>query len=209
MPQPLTLKISEIFFSAEGEGLRQGEPTIFIRLSDCNLRCSFCDTKYAWSDGQEMTNDLILSKLVGFRDEYRVGWVCLTGGEPLLQKVKPLVSRLKKAGFKVHLETNGTQPLSFKVDWLSVSPKPPDYKATASCRRLADEVKLVVSRSLKLEEIKKIRQAFAKNIPLLLQPQSNAAWSYKKAWKLYLQALRLGLKNIRLTCQLHKIYGLK
>jgi len=49
------LKINEIFFSAAGEGLRQGEPTIFIRLAGCNLRCSFCDTKYAWKKGQQMT----------------------------------------------------------------------------------------------------------------------------------------------------------
>jgi len=209
MPQPPTLKISEIFFSAAGEGLRQGEPTIFVRLSGCNLRCPFCDTKYAWAGGEELGVDLILSKIVGIGQKHPTDWVCLTGGEPLLQEVGPLVRLLKRNGYRIHLETNGTRSLSFKPDWLTVSPKPPDYQATQSCRRQADEVKLVVTRGLKLEEVKKIRRAFSEKIPLLLQPQSNAGWSYKKAWKLYRQAVQDGLKNIRLTCQLHKIYGIK
>jgi|YNPMSStandDraft_1061717.scaffolds.fasta_scaffold44358_1 organic radical activating enzyme len=209
MPQPPTLKISEIFFSAAGEGLRQGEPTIFIRLSGCNLRCPFCDTKYAWKSGEELGVDLILRKIVGNSRKYSTEWVCLTGGEPLLQEVGPLVRLLKRNGYRIHLETNGTRSLSFKPDWLTVSPKPPDYQVTRDCRKLADELKLVVTRSLKLEEIKKLRRAFSEKIPLLLQPQSHAAWSYKKAWKLYLQAVQAGLKNIRLSCQLHKIYAIK
>ncbi|MCR4396100.1 MAG: 7-carboxy-7-deazaguanine synthase QueE [Candidatus Saccharicenans sp.] len=209
MPQPPTLKISEIFFSAAGEGLRQGEPTVFIRLSGCNLRCSFCDTRYAWKGGKELRPDEIIGQIALIKKKYRVNWVCLTGGEPLLQDLRPLVRLLKKAGYRIHLETNGTRPLSFKPDWLTVSPKPPEYKITGDGRRLAAEVKLVVCRSLKLEEIKRIRQKFPGKIPLLLQPQSNAAWSYKKAWGLYWQAVQAGLKNIRLSCQLQKIYGTK
>ena len=209
MPQPPTLKISEIFFSAAGEGLRQGEPTIFIRLSGCNLRCPFCDTKYAWKDGKELRLGEFFTQIAKIKKNYRVNWVCLTGGEPLLQEVGPLVRLLKRNGYRIHLETNGTRSLSFKLDWLTVSPKPPDYQVTRDCRKLADELKLVVTRSLKLEEVKMLRRAFSEKIPLLLQPQSGTAWSYKKAWKLYLQAVQAGLKNIRLSCQLHKIYAIK
>ncbi|HAR35427.1 MAG TPA: hypothetical protein DCR87_00695 [Acidobacteria bacterium] len=209
MPQPPTLKISEIFFSAAGEGLRQGEPTIFIRLSGCNLRCPFCDTKYAWKGGKELRPDEIIAQIAKIKKNYRVNWVCLTGGEPLLQEVGPLVRLLKRNGYRIHLETNGTRSLSFKPDWLTVSPKPPDYQVTRDCRKLADELKLVVTRNLKLEEVKKLRRAFSEKIPLLLQPQSGTAWSYKQAWKLYLQAVQAGLKNIRLSCQLHKIYAIK
>ncbi len=209
MPLPPTLKINEVFFSAAGEGLRQGQPTIFIRFSGCNLRCSFCDTKYAWKGGDELLPEEILDKIALLKKKYKTGWVCLTGGEPLLQNLGPLVCLLKRTGFKVHLETNGTRPVPVKPDWLTVSPKPPGYKITPDCLRLASEVKLVVTRSLKLEEIKRIRDKFAEKIPLLLQPQSNAAWSYKKAWKLYLRAVREGWPNIRLSCQLHKIYGIK
>jgi organic radical activating enzyme len=209
MPQPPILKISEIFFSAEGEGLRQGEPTIFVRLAGCNLRCDFCDTKYAWEDGRAMKPELILSKLVGIRKKYPADWVCLTGGEPLLQELRALVSLLKKAGFKIHLETNGTLPLKLKVDWLTVSPKPPAYQATEDCRHQAKEIKLIVTRSLKFKDLMKVRQDFPEEVPILLQPESNEGWSYKKAWRLFQQTVKTDLKNIRLSCQLHKIYGLK
>lgn len=209
MPLPPTLKIREIFFSAAGEGLRQGEPTIFIRFSGCNLRCSFCDTKYAWKGGKELLPAEILDEIALLKKKYKTNWVCLTGGEPLLQDVGILVRLLRRASFRVHIETNGTRPVPVKPDWLTVSPKPAGYKITPDCLRWASEVKLVVVRSLKLEEIGTIRQKFPENIPLLLQPQSNAAWSYKKAWKLYMQAIREGLPNLRLSCQLHKIYGIK
>lgn len=209
MQQPPTLRISEIFFSLEGEGLRQGEPTIFVRLAGCNLRCSFCDTKYAWTGGQEMSVEQIISKIVGIKSAFPATWVSLTGGEPLLQNIKHLVTRLKKAGFKIQLETNGTQPLPFRVDWLTVSPKPPAYQVTASCRSQAKEVKLIVTRNLKFEQLLKVRELFPEKAPLLLQPQSNQSWSYRKAWRLFQQAVKVGVQNIRLTCQLHKIYGLK
>lgn len=209
MPQLPTLKISEIFFSAAGEGLRQGQPTLFIRFSGCNLRCSFCDTKYAWKVGRELWPEAILEKIEALDKKYKTGWVCLTGGEPLLQNIRPLVSLLKRAGFRIHIETNGTLPVPVKPDWLTVSPKPPGYKISSDCLRLASEVKLVVTRSLKLEEIRGVREKFPARIPLLLQPQSNAPWSYKKGWKLYIQTVQEGLPNIRLSCQLHKIYGIK
>lgn len=209
MPLPPTLKIREIFFSAAGEGLRQGEPTIFIRFSGCNLRCSFCDTKYAWKGGKELLPEEILDKIAPLKNRYKTNWVCLTGGEPLLQDVGALVRLLRRASFRVHIETNGTRPVPVKPDWLTVSPKPPGYKITPDCLRWASEIKLVVTRSLKPGEVSRIREKCPENIPLLLQPQSNAAWSYEKAWKLYIQAIREGLPNLRLSCQLHKIYGIK
>ncbi|MCX8160285.1 MAG: 7-carboxy-7-deazaguanine synthase QueE [Candidatus Saccharicenans sp.] len=209
MPQLPTLKISEIFFSAAGEGLRQGQPTIFVRFSGCNLRCSFCDTKYAWRGGTDLQPEDIFDRISKLKKRYKTDWICLTGGEPLCQEIKGLVRLLKRAGFKIHLETNGTQRLPVKPDWLTVSPKPPAYGITADCRRLASEVKLVVTRNLKLKEIDRIRRKFPNRIPLLLQPQSNAAWSYKKAWELYNRVIEQGLPNIRISCQLHKIYGIR
>jgi organic radical activating enzyme len=201
--QPLpTLRINEIFFSAEGEGGRQGQPTIFLRLSGCNLRCDFCDTRYAWEEGQEINQETILSKIVGFRKKYKTDWISITGGEPLVEK-------LKQAGFKIQIETNGTKPITFEVDWLTVSPKPPDFFSTRTSRQQATEVKLVVTKNLKLAEVEKVRKIFRVNIPLWLQPKSNEDWSYQRAWRLFEQAARGGLKNIRLGCQLHKIYGLR
>jgi len=209
MQPPPTLRINEIFFSAEGEGGRQGQPTIFVRLSGCNLRCDFCDTRYAWEEGQEINQEIILSKIGRLREKYKADWVSITGGEPLVQDIKPLVEKLKQAGFKIQVETNGTKPITFEVDWLTVSPKPPDFFSTRTCRQQATEVKLVVTKNLKLSEVEKVRKKFRVNIPLWLQPESNEVWSYRRAWHLFEQAARGGLKNIRLGCQLHKIYGLR
>mgnify|MGYP001389462737 FL=1 len=209
MQPPPTLRINEIFFSAEGEGGRQGQPTIFVRLSGCNLRCDFCDTRYAWEEGQEINQEIILSKIGRLREKYKADWVSITGGEPLVQDIKPLVEKLKQAGFKIQIETNGTKPITFEVDWLTVSPKPPDFFSTRTSRQQATEVKLVVTKNLKLSEVEKVRKKFRVNIPLWLQPESNEVWSYRRAWHLFEQAARGGLKNIRLGCQLHKIYGLR
>jgi len=209
MQPPPTLRINEIFFSAEGEGGRQGQPTIFVRLSGCNLRCDFCDTRYAWEEGQEINQEIILSKIGRLREKYKADWVSITGGEPLVQDIKPLVEKLKQAGFKIQVETNGTKPITFEVDWLTVSPKPPDFFSTRTCRQQATEVKLVVTKNLKLAEVEKVRKKFRVNVPLWLQPESNEVWSYRRAWHLFEQAARGGLKNIRLGCQLHKIYGLR
>ncbi len=127
MPRQLTLKIVEIFASIQGEGLRQGEPTIFIRFSGCNLRCSFCDTKRAWRAGQEMSIKEIMTKVLEENRQFPCYWVCLTGGEPLLQPLEPLVRVIRKDGFYVQIETNGTLKPLVEADWWTVSPKPPDY----------------------------------------------------------------------------------
>src|SRR5674476_1002413 len=128
MPRPPTLKTTEIFASVQGEGLRQGEPTIFVRLAGCNLRCGFCDTKKAWRGGREISVEKIAEKVLRLRTEYPTTWVCLTGGEPLAQNVRPLLLRLHAEGFRVQIETNGTFPPAPLADWHSVSPKPPEHR---------------------------------------------------------------------------------
>lgn len=104
-----SLVINEIFHSIQGESLFAGCPCVFIRLTGCNLRCSYCDTAYAFSLGFEMSLDSIIRETASFPCRM----VELTGGEPLLQKNTPiLVSRLLDQGYTVLLETNGTLPIS-------------------------------------------------------------------------------------------------
>lgn len=116
--------ISEIFTSIQGEGDVIGRPSNFIRLAGCHLRCVWCDTKYAWHkyDGKLMSIDEILSEI-----DQRVTITTITGGEPLLQNITPLVERLKELGHKVVVETSGTikpnEKLRKLVDIFSVSPK--------------------------------------------------------------------------------------
>ncbi len=209
MPRPLTLKTIEIFASVQGEGLRQGEPTIFVRLAGCDLRCGFCDTKRAWRGGRETAVEKIAAEVGRLRGDYPTTWVCLTGGEPLAQNVRPLVKRLHGEGLRVQVETNGTFPPDPYADWHTVSPKPPDYAVHPGFRKKAREIKLVVCRALSLDDIRTVRAAFPPTVPVILQPQSNARWSVDKAVRLLEGAGRAGLEGVRLSVQLHKIYGLR
>ncbi len=209
MPPRPTLKTIEVFASVQGEGLRQGEPTIFVRLAGCNLRCGFCDTKRAWRGGRELTVGAIVDKVLKLREEYPTTWVCLTGGEPLAQDVRPLIVGLHGAGLRVQVETNGTFPPAPLADWHTVSPKPPDYAVHPGFRKKANEVKLVVCRGFDLDAIRTVRAAAPLPVPIILQPQSNARWSIDKAVGLLRDASRAGLEGLRLSVQLHKIYGLK
>ena len=209
MPQPATLKTAEIFSSVQGEGLRQGEPAIFIRFTGCNLRCSFCDTKTAWKPGADMTVEGIVQRVRAARRGFPAGWVCLTGGEPLLQDLGPLVRRLKKEKLRVQVETNGTMARDWPVDWWTVSPKPPAWKTADFFRNKAREVKLVVTRELTLKTIQKLRLEFPQKTPIILQPQSNKRWSAAHAFRLLERAVKTGLANIRLSVQLHKVFCLK
>lgn len=187
--------------------MRLGEPTLFIRFSQCNLRCNFCDTKYAWQTGKEMTVAQILEKVDKIHASFPAPWVCLTGGEPLLQNIGGLVRALKTKGFLIQVETNGTfAPLS-GVNWHTLSPKPPDYFFHPEFKKRAKEVKLVMTGELDLAILNKLRQSFPEKIPILLQPRSNRQTSAKRAARLLKKAVAEGMKNIRLTAQIHKIFG--
>ena len=207
MHQPHTLKINEIFPSIQGEGLRLGEPTLFIRFSECNLKCAFCDTKYAWKTGRKMTVESILKKIKTIHTAYPTEWVCLTGGEPLFQNIGGLVQNLKAEDFKIQVETNATFFQRLCVDWYTISPKPPDYFYQPEYIKKAKEIKVVVTKGLDLGVLKKLRQDFPDKIPILLQPQSNSKSSGKHSIRLLRQALKEGMKNVRLTAQIHKIFG--
>jgi 7-carboxy-7-deazaguanine synthase len=103
-PASDTLRISEIFFSLQGETSRTGLPTVFVRLTGCPLRCSYCDTTYAFSGGESMTLQAILAEVA----KYGAHHVCVTGGEPLAQKnCQALLRMLCDAGYDVSLETSG------------------------------------------------------------------------------------------------------
>jgi 7-cyano-7-deazaguanosine (preQ0) biosynthesis protein QueE len=207
-PQP-TLRIVEIFPSIQGEGFRQGEPTIFVRLAGCKLRCDFCDTKYAWEGGREMSADEVAEVVNRLRERFPAAWVALTGGEPFLQDLRRLARLLRKAGLKIQVETSGRRHCPLAVDWLTVSPKPPSYRVAPEFIRKAREVKLVVSRDLTLATVKKVRLSFPAATPVILQPESNRLWSRKLALQLLNETLAAGLKNIRISLQLHKVLGLR
>ena len=207
MPQPPILKVSEIFASVQGEGLRQGEPTIFIRLTGCNLRCDFCDTKYAWEGGDDISVQQVIARVKQQHKEFPADWICITGGEPLLQDIRELAQKLKEEGLRIQIETNGTRFKKLPVDWYTVSPKPDKYFVHPELIGITREVKLVVTEELDFDVIRKIRQEFPLTTPILLQPESNKEKFMQKGLKLLKYAAKDGLKNLRLSTQLHKIYG--
>ena len=105
----MPLKVNEIFYSIQGESSYAGRPCVFVRLTGCNLRCSYCDTRYAYNEGQEMEIGEIVDRVAS----YKCPLVEITGGEPLIQKETPaLILRLIEEGFEVLMETNGSQDIS-------------------------------------------------------------------------------------------------
>jgi 7-carboxy-7-deazaguanine synthase len=102
------LTVNEIFHSIQGESTRAGDPCVFVRLTACDLRCTWCDTEYAFYEGRKMSIDDVVEKV----DSYGCGLVEITGGEPLLQEgVYELMDRLLAGGHTVMLETGGHRPI--------------------------------------------------------------------------------------------------
>lgn len=134
----MTYTVKEIFYTLQGEGALAGTPAVFCRFSGCNLWsgreedrakaiCNFCDTDFIGTDGTfggKYSADDLANKIVSLwpAGQHHQFVVC-TGGEPLLQLDQPLVDALHQRGFKIAIETNGTQTPPEGIDWICVSPK--------------------------------------------------------------------------------------
>jgi 7-carboxy-7-deazaguanine synthase len=134
--------VNEIFYSLQGEGVRAGAPSFFLRLAKCNLTCKVethgfdCDTEF--ESGRWMTLPEILDELRQLSQ--RCEWIVLTGGEPALQVDREMVDGLHEAGYNLAIETNGSFELPAGLDWITVSPKVAEH---AVRQRQAHEVKYV------------------------------------------------------------------
>jgi len=145
------LTVNEIFYSIQGESTRAGRPCVFVRLTACDLRCSWCDTPYAFHEGRKMSVDDVVSET----ERYDCPLVEITGGEPLLQQdVYELMDRLVAQGRTVLLETGGHRPVDRVpapvvkiIDVKCPGSGEADKNAWANLDRLAahDEVKFVIN----------------------------------------------------------------
>ncbi len=205
----MPLKVNEIFFSIQGESTFAGLACIFIRLSGCNLRCTYCDTRYALEEGRELS----ISQILGEISPFACSLVEITGGEPLLQTETPLlIDRLILAGYKVLLETNGS------IDIRELNPnciKILDVKCPSSGEhtknrldnlnglRPEDQIKFVIADYQDYRFAKKITRRLHPSFPrqqILFSPVTERLPADQLAE--WIIADRLG---IRLQLQLHKI----
>lgn len=132
-------RINEIFYSLQGEGHWSGTPVVFIRFSGCNLRCPFCDTDFSAS--RPMDIESILTEVRNLSADCRR--IVVTGGEPSLQIDSAFVEAFHNAGYKIHIETNGTHSLPDGIDWVTVSPKADWISGAEPVLDHADEIKVV------------------------------------------------------------------
>lgn len=132
-------KVNEIFYSLQGEGRWAGRAAIFVRFSGCNLKCPFCDTDF--KAHKEMGEIDILEKIQSLSDNCR--FVVFTGGEPTLQVDESLVALLKKWGYYIAIETNGTNRVPDGIDWITCSPKALFVDNGKVAIKYASEVKVV------------------------------------------------------------------
>ena len=196
--QPLSWKINEIFYSIQGEGKHTGMPAVFLRLAGCSMGCNFCDTKYAFSDGEEMNSLQILVALAQFPCKT----VVITGGEPTEQDLPALINALKSAGHIVHIETNGAKDCDVsKADFVCVSPK--KYVAKEMLAK-ADIIKLVITQQTDLEDLQKYYLYENEKTQIYLQPESNKQENIDLCVKLIKQH-----PSARLSVQLHKLINVK
>ena len=204
----MALRLTEIFFSLQGEAARAGLPTVFVRLTGCPLRCVWCDTTYSFTGGEPATVASVLAEVA----KYPARQVCVTGGEPLAQKeCLPLLTALCDAGYDVSLETSGA------IDVAGVDPRVArimDLKAPASgesarnrWENLAflnqrDEIKIVVASRADYEWAREAIRAHKLDAicPVLLSPAAGLVDPTALAdW-----ILEDGL-NVRFQMQLHKL----
>ena len=192
----MTVQLSEIFYSIQGEGTWTGTPAVFVRLAGCNLACDFCDTDYALK---------FIATIEGVVDRVRAEggdcpMVILTGGEPLAQAATPaLIEALRADGRRVHIESNGTIYAKLPDDvWLCVSPK---ERVDPRMAKRANEAKLIVDTRVPEEHL----ALFADKSTVLLQPEGNKPANVKIA----LDYAKQHPARFRLSLQTHKFIGVR
>lgn len=203
-----TLVINEIFYSLEGEGRYQGEKSVFIRTTGCPLRCSWCDTEYAFYEGNRLSIESIIKEL----NQYSTNLVHITGGEPLIQKnLSELIRVLLDNNYRVIIETGGAHsiadlpaPVHISMDIKAPASGESDKNLYENLKHIkeTDDIKIVIEDqndfNWTCQTVKKYNLAERKH-PVILQP----AWQ-----KFDLENLARLIKesdiNFKLGIQLHK-----
>lgn len=204
----MALRLTEIFFSLQGEASRAGLPTVFVRLTGCPLRCVWCDTTYSFTGGEASDIAAVLAEV----GQYPARQVCVTGGEPLAQKeCLPLLTALCDAGYDVSLETSGAldiAPVDSRVSRI-MDLKAPDSGECArnrwenlGCLNARDEIKIIVASRADYEwACSQLRERRLDAVcPVLLSPAQGLLEPVQLAEWILADGL-----NVRFQMQLHKL----
>jgi 7-carboxy-7-deazaguanine synthase len=185
----------------QGEGAHAGSPCVFLRFAACNLECTWCDTDFTAEGAVKMAADAIVAKLL-LLDVHGSRMVVVTGGEPALQWDAELADAVRAAGFRAHMESNGTRLLAAPVDWLTISPKPQFHTGSLALQTLAaSEVKVVVDDTVDERVLAGYETRYASE-HYFAQPCMTADYASSLARTLALVHAR---PRWRLSLQLHKI----
>ncbi len=158
----------EHFFTIQGEGKYSGKAAYFIRIAGCDVGCVWCDVKESWDKEQHAL--LSISEIIENVVKSNANFVVLTGGEPAMYDLRPLVDQLKSLGIMVAIETSGCYPLKGEVDWYCFSPK--KFKAPCDeAYKKANELKVIISHPSDLEWATTHALKVSTNCQLYLQPE--------------------------------------
>jgi 7-carboxy-7-deazaguanine synthase len=193
----LVLPVMESFYTIQGEGFHQGKAAYFIRLAGCDVGCHWCDVKESWpADAHPFLN---IDTIVGEVRATKAPLVVITGGEPLMYNIEPLVASLQSSGLMVNIETSGAYPISGELDWICFSPKK-FKKPLAEFYPKAHELKVVIFNKSDFAWAETHADQVDKNCLLYLQPE----WS--KEAELLPQIIDYVKENPkwRISVQVHK-----
>lgn len=205
------IKVSEIFRSIDGEGIRSGYPVTFIRLYGCNLKCSYCDSSYATTDGDYML--MSISDIIEHVDYFGLHRITLTGGEPLAcDQCYELVTELTDAGYEVNIETNGSLSILPYVDMKNATITM-DYKCPSSdmedrmnrlnlpVLRSTDVLKFVVGSKIDLSTMLAVVNEYDITANIFVSP----VFGEIDPKEIVDFLICNDIENVRIQLQLHKI----
>jgi len=189
--------IMEHFFTIQGEGTYSGRAAYFIRIAGCDVGCVWCDVKESWDKDQHTT--MTIKEIIEKVAESKTDFVVITGGEPAMYDLRPLVDQLKSMGITIAIETSGCYPLQGDVDWYCFSPK--KFKAPCDESYLrANELKVIINHPSDLDWANKHAEKVLDSCQLFLQPE----WSNtEKLLPLIISYVKGNLKW-KISLQTHK-----
>ncbi len=198
----ITYPVMESFYTLQGEGAYQGAAAYFVRLAGCDVGCFWCDVKDSWD--ATIHPVLNVTEIVETATQFEGRLVVITGGEPLLHDCTGITSAFKNAGFRTHIETSGSSPLTGNWDWICLSPKKFKAPLPQICT-LANELKVVIYNKHDFAWAEQYAALVSPSCKLYLQPEWDKMDSNIDAIISYIQQN----PKWQLCLQIHKYIGVQ